>query len=200
MNYSYPLPIQAATLPPALLGRRDIVGCAPTGSGKTLCYGVSCIARVLESMFSHSSSFSDDDEGLKCLVLTPTRELALQVQKELQNYVRVPEQGTLEEMALKAEPPTKKNKKKKKKKVSIPMTKQSSFSRFAAKSIACFADPPQKKKSPPLLPTNAIIRVASLVGGLASEKQARVLKNRPEIIVATPGRLWELVSCPCHRH
>ena len=42
--------------------------------------------------------------------------------------------------------------------------------------------------------TEGIVRVGTIVGGLSKEKQKRVLKNRPEIIVATPGRLWEMVS------
>lgn len=39
------------------------------------------------------------------------------------------------------------------------------------------------------------IKIVLLVGGLATEKQERLLKKRPEIVIATPGRLWELISC-----
>ena len=38
------------------------------------------------------------------------------------------------------------------------------------------------------------VRVATIVGGMAPEKQLRVLSRAPEIVVATPGRLWELIS------
>lgn len=38
------------------------------------------------------------------------------------------------------------------------------------------------------------IRVVPIVGGMSAEKQERLLKTRPEIIVGTPGRLWELIS------
>lgn len=38
------------------------------------------------------------------------------------------------------------------------------------------------------------VRVVPIVGGMSSEKQERLLKTRPEIIVGTPGRLWELMS------
>lgn len=37
------------------------------------------------------------------------------------------------------------------------------------------------------------IWVAPIVGGIAVEKQERYLRSRPEIVVATPGRLWELM-------
>lgn len=38
------------------------------------------------------------------------------------------------------------------------------------------------------------VRVVPIVGGMSMEKQERLLKARPEIIVGTPGRLWELMS------
>lgn len=39
-----------------------------------------------------------------------------------------------------------------------------------------------------------VVQIATVVGGMAQEKQERVLKKCPEIVVATPGRLWELVK------
>ena len=38
------------------------------------------------------------------------------------------------------------------------------------------------------------IKVVPIVGGISTEKQERLLKSRPEIVVGTPGRLWELMS------
>ena len=67
-----PFPIQAATIPDALYGR-DLCGKAPTGSGKTIAFGVPMIARVTRAA----------PKRPKGLVLTPTRELALQVADEL---------------------------------------------------------------------------------------------------------------------
>jgi superfamily II DNA/RNA helicase len=66
-------PIQTATVPDALAGR-DICGRAPTGSGKTIAFGIPLIARV-------SAGTSRRPSGL---VLVPTRELAAQVGRELQ--------------------------------------------------------------------------------------------------------------------
>lgn len=42
--------------------------------------------------------------------------------------------------------------------------------------------------------TDSSIRVVTIVGGMAPEKQQRLLGRKPEIVVATPGRLWELIS------
>ncbi|HEX2577484.1 MAG TPA: DEAD/DEAH box helicase [Aquihabitans sp.] len=67
-----PFPIQAATIPDALDGR-DLCGKAPTGSGKTIAFGVPMVAAVTRSA----------PKRPKGLVLTPTRELALQVADEL---------------------------------------------------------------------------------------------------------------------
>lgn len=41
---------------------------------------------------------------------------------------------------------------------------------------------------------NTTIKIATLVGGLSTQKQERLLKNSPQILVATPGRLWELIQ------
>lgn len=38
------------------------------------------------------------------------------------------------------------------------------------------------------------IRVVPIVGGMSTEKQERLLRMRPEVVVGTPGRLWELMS------
>ena len=38
------------------------------------------------------------------------------------------------------------------------------------------------------------VRVVPIVGGMSTEKQERLLRKRPEIVVGTPGRLWELIS------
>ena len=46
MHFKIPTPIQAQAIPPALLGK-DILGTAQTGTGKTLCYGIACINKLL---------------------------------------------------------------------------------------------------------------------------------------------------------
>lgn len=44
---------------------------------------------------------------------------------------------------------------------------------------------------------HAAIRIAAIVGGMSVEKQVRVLKARPHVVVGTPGRLWELMKTVC---
>jgi superfamily II DNA/RNA helicase len=67
-----PFPVQAATIPDALAGR-DLCAKAPTGSGKTLAFGIPMVARVKRAAPKQPHA----------LVLAPTRELAAQIQKDL---------------------------------------------------------------------------------------------------------------------
>jgi len=70
MKFATPTPIQAKAIPIALKGR-DILGSAQTGTGKTAAFGIPLIERLLTS------------DKTTALVMTPTRELATQVQKAL---------------------------------------------------------------------------------------------------------------------
>ncbi|KAG6732391.1 hypothetical protein I3843_01G167300 [Carya illinoinensis] len=125
-------------LPAVSNSMEDVFGAAETGSGKTLAFGLPILQRLLEERDKtakmpeqkgeEAEKFSP--EGLlRALIITPTRELALQVTDHL-------------------------------------------------KAVATGTD----------------IRVVPIVGGMSTEKQERLLKKRPEIVVGTPGRLWELIS------
>merc|ERR1719412_2151193 len=70
LKFVHPTPIQAATIPVALLGR-DICGCAATGTGKTAAY----LLPVLERLLFRSKA----ESVTRVLVLVPTRELGVQV-------------------------------------------------------------------------------------------------------------------------
>lgn len=70
LGYVYPTPIQASTIPIALLGR-DICGCAATGTGKTAAYMLPTLERLLYRPASNTVT--------RVLVLVPTRELGAQV-------------------------------------------------------------------------------------------------------------------------
>ncbi|XP_026490193.2 probable ATP-dependent RNA helicase DDX27 [Vanessa tameamea] len=70
LNYVHPTPIQAATIPIALLGK-DICACAATGTGKTAAYMLPILERLLYKAVS--------ERVTRVLVLVPTRELGAQV-------------------------------------------------------------------------------------------------------------------------
>ncbi|KAI8978964.1 P-loop containing nucleoside triphosphate hydrolase protein [Pilobolus umbonatus] len=117
-KFSAPTPIQKETLPVALKGR-DIIGSAETGSGKTLAFGIPIINYIA----------THEVQGLTALILTPTRELAIQVKDHIAN-------------------------------------------------MSVFVN----------------LRVTAIVGGMSVQKQERLLRSKSDIVVATPGRLWELFS------
>ncbi|XP_072985430.1 DEAD-box ATP-dependent RNA helicase 13 [Typha latifolia] len=135
LGFKEPTPIQRACIPAAAHQGKDVIGAAETGSGKTLAFGLPILQRLLEEREKVARLFQEDSKSnirggpLRALVITPTRELALQVSDHL-------------------------------------------------KEAAKFLD----------------IVVVPIVGGMSSEKQERLLKRRPEIVVGTPGRLWELMS------
>ncbi len=72
-----PFPIQAATIPDALAGK-DILGRGRTGSGKTLSFGLPTLAQL--------AGGSTEKKKPRAIILTPTRELAMQVADALQPY------------------------------------------------------------------------------------------------------------------
>lgn len=71
LGYIYPTPIQASTIPIALLGR-DICGCAATGTGKTAAYMLPTLERLIYRPMNNRTV-------TRVLVLVPTRELGAQV-------------------------------------------------------------------------------------------------------------------------
>lgn len=72
MGFSVPTPIQEQAIPHALSGR-DVIGQAQTGTGKTLAFGIPIVERIDPSI-----------RKVQAIVLAPTRELAVQVAKELE--------------------------------------------------------------------------------------------------------------------
>jgi ATP-dependent RNA helicase DeaD len=74
LGFESPTPIQAAAIPPLLEGN-DLLGRARTGSGKTAAFGLPVLQKL-----------SRGGEGLRALILAPTRELAVQITTALQSY------------------------------------------------------------------------------------------------------------------
>ncbi len=112
MRFEKPTPIQASAIPAALTGR-DLIGCAQTGTGKTVAFSIPVLTRLLNA------------PQKTALILVPTRELAAQVAEVI-------------------------------------------------KKLTAF--------SPHL-------RSVLLIGGVSMQPQTRSLLNKPQVIIATPGRL-----------
>lgn len=75
-SFKAPTPIQASAWPYLLAGR-DVIGVAETGSGKTWAFGVPCIRYIKELP-------KDKKKGVKAVIVSPTRELALQIQEQIE--------------------------------------------------------------------------------------------------------------------
>ena len=78
MGYEAPSPIQAAAIPPVRDGR-DLIGCAQTGTGKTAAFAIPILQRL-------SGRVTKAHRPIRALVLTPTRELALQIKENFDLY------------------------------------------------------------------------------------------------------------------
>jgi ATP-dependent RNA helicase DDX46/PRP5 len=82
LNYVAPTSIQAQAIP-AIMSGRDVIGVAKTGSGKTVAF--------LLPMFRHIKDQRplEQMEGPVALVMTPTRELAVQIHKDCKPFLKV---------------------------------------------------------------------------------------------------------------
>ena len=110
-----PTPIQYQVIPDALR-RKDVVGIAQTGTGKTLAFGIPIIQRILRN-------------GGQGLILVPTRELALQVEQALRG-----------------------------------------------------------------IGVSLGLRSVVIIGGVSQHPQIKMLRRNPHIVIATPGRLADLIK------
>ncbi|MBD5162494.1 MAG: DEAD/DEAH box helicase [Oscillibacter sp.] len=78
LGYVQPSPIQAQAIPPVLKGR-DLIGCAQTGTGKTAAFAIPILQRL-------HGRVNQRHTPIRALVLTPTRELALQIKESFDQY------------------------------------------------------------------------------------------------------------------
>ena len=119
-GYSEPTPIQQQAIPPVLEGR-DLMGCAQTGTGKTCAFAVPIIQRLAKSEGKKGT--------IRALILTPTRELALQIYENVCQYARY-------------------------------------------------------------MPCSAAV----IFGGVSQVPQVEAIERGVDILIATPGRLWDLMG------
>ncbi len=120
-DYTIPTPIQEQAIPAVLAGR-DLFGCAQTGTGKTAAFSLPIIQRL-------TGQPKTSNRPIRALILTPTRELALQIFENIKAY-----------------------------------------SQFTS------------------------LRCTAIVGGVSQNTQERSLDNGVDILIATPGRLIDLMN------
>ncbi|XP_014096581.3 ATP-dependent RNA helicase DDX24 [Bactrocera oleae] len=176
-GFKSPTEIQTMTLPAAILGKKDILGAAETGSGKTLAFGIPLLAGIMElksknlrSGIRKAPKVKGQIQDLKAKAIEEDRELT-PPPEELDFYPSLPTEdeasdsehdqehnGPLYAVVL------------------TPTRELAVQVRDHLVAAAKFTG----------------VKVAAIFGGLAVAKQERLLKRCPEIVVATPGRLWEL--------
>ena len=118
LGFKEPMPIQAEVLPVLLSQRTDLVGLAQTGTGKTAAFGLPLLQNI-----------DPKNRSVQALVLCPTRELCMQITKDLLSYAKyIPE-----------------------------------------------------------------LMIVPVYGGASIELQFKSLAKKPQIIVATPGRLQDMI-------
>jgi ATP-dependent RNA helicase RhlE len=78
-GYSNPTPIQQQAIPIILSGT-DIMGCAQTGTGKTAAFAIPILQNLVKTQKNEGR------RKIRCLILTPTRELAIQIEENIKDY------------------------------------------------------------------------------------------------------------------
>jgi len=79
-GYTTPTPIQEQAIP-YILQHRDLLGCAQTGTGKTAAFAIPILQLLYEDRQKHK-----EQKSIKALILTPTRELAIQISESFTAY------------------------------------------------------------------------------------------------------------------
>ena len=81
-GYTTPTPIQQQSIP-LILKRKDLLGCAQTGTGKTAAFAIPILQILSENPIAKNEA-----KRIRCLILTPTRELAIQIGESFAAYGR----------------------------------------------------------------------------------------------------------------
>jgi ATP-dependent RNA helicase DeaD len=77
LKFEKPTPIQGKAIPVAI-SKKDLIGCAQTGTGKTLAFALPMIHRIM----------NEPEAKGKCLILVPTRELGIQIEEVIRNLAK----------------------------------------------------------------------------------------------------------------
>jgi ATP-dependent RNA helicase RhlE len=80
-GYTNPTPIQEQSIP-ILLNGKDLLACAQTGTGKTAAFAIP----ILQNLYLNHHSQNDKERKIRALIVTPTRELAIQIDESFSTY------------------------------------------------------------------------------------------------------------------
>ncbi|XP_066177900.1 ATP-dependent RNA helicase DDX24 isoform X2 [Sylvia atricapilla] len=193
LGFSAPTPIQALALPSAIRDNMDVLGAAETGSGKTLAFAIPMIHSVLQWQKSNNSTTRNDSVSKESHQPHDETRWESEDEAEKVTHQQVEDSGdeddasfttgcvkVLENVEFNSETPTV-DSHKKRPLLGLVLTP----TRELAVQVKHHIDAVAKFTG---------IKTAILVGGMAAQKQERVLNRQPEIVIATPGRLWELVK------
>lgn len=82
-QYSVPTPIQQEAIPVAL-EKQDLLGLAQTGTGKTAAFAIP----IIQHLYNEARQEKKKNKEIRALVLTPTRELAIQIEESFRDYAK----------------------------------------------------------------------------------------------------------------
>ncbi|XP_068048633.1 ATP-dependent RNA helicase DDX24 [Anomalospiza imberbis] len=195
LGFSAPTPIQALALPSAIRDNMDVLGAAETGSGKTLAFAIPMIHSVLQWQKSNNSTIRNDSVSKESHQHHDEPRWENEDEAEKLTHQQAEDSGDEDDASF-----------------TTGCVKVLENVEFDSDDETHTVDSDKKR---PLLglvltPTRELavqvkhhidavakftgIKTAILVGGMAAQKQERVLNRKPEIVIATPGRLWELVK------
>jgi len=86
-GYTNPTPVQERSIP-VILQKKDLLGCAQTGTGKTAAFVIPILQLLFEQKQQLHEQKQKADHEIKALILTPTRELAIQIGESVSAYGR----------------------------------------------------------------------------------------------------------------
>ncbi|XP_029453725.1 ATP-dependent RNA helicase DDX24 [Rhinatrema bivittatum] len=184
LGFSAPTPIQALALPSAIRDDLDILGAAETGSGKTLAFAIPIIHSILKwqktrdvSRGQEVAPGSAEEEEPENGSADPAPSFCRRGEDESEEW---PPPGCLKGLE------------------SSPAAVQALSAIQSRPLLGLIVTPTRELAVQVKHHIDAVarftgIKTAIVVGGMAPQKQQRVLNRRPEIVIATPGRLWELI-------
>ncbi|CAL8469133.1 g8674 [Coccomyxa elongata] len=163
LGFAEPTPIQRECLLPAIRDRRDVIGAAQTGSGKTLAFGLPILQLLLDKQAAKANDSPATQKDEHILLVGEAEDME-GVEGGTEGGPSQQGRKGRSKGALRA----------------LILAPTRELAMQVSEHLQAVAKP-------------LGVWVAPIVGGISPPKQARLLGRQPAIVVATPGRLWELM-------